>query len=485
VRRLLAASLTLALLAATLTLSVVRAADPPSNDNFSDAMLITSLQFSHTADPTLATLESGEPTAYGSETQSVWYKYVAPSPNPQALTVDLTGTDYDWASVKVYAQDFNYYWNWNYLTFLGTALPGTSARFLAPPGLTIYFQAMPLTGVGPNLTTNVSVFPPPSNDDFPGTAIAGLPFSDNYDLLGATRQADEPYPYPCGSGSPTVWYEYTPQVAATLTASVSDYGSNVALYTGSSISGLTLVKCADNGQVITFKSDAATKYYFQVGGQYGQVRAGTFSLFVTPPPDVAFNYGPSDPSAFDVVQFYTWPSDPGGMGIDTIKWDFGDGSTATGNAATHTYARDGDYTARVTATTSDGRTGTATQAVSVRTHDVAIARFDVPTAASAGQTRTITVGLSDRRYPETVQVLLYRGVPSTYWYWEQIADRTVSVAVRSGNRTTDVKFQYTFTTTDASIGKVAFRAIVQLTTARDALPADNEMTAPATKVARK
>ena len=43
-----------------------------------------------------------------------------------------------------------------------------------------------------------------------------------------------------------------------------------------------------------------------------------------------------------------------------------------------------------------------------------------------------------------------------------------------GNRTTPVDFFYTFTQADAAVGKVSFKAIVDLMEARDALPADNE-----------
>ncbi|MFI6348064.1 ThuA domain-containing protein [Streptomyces sp. NPDC050560] len=43
----------------------------------------------------------------------------------------------------------------------------------------------------------------------------------------------------------------------------------------------------------------------------------------------------------------------------TYSWDFGDGSTADGADAQHTYTKDGSYAATVTATDSTGRTGSA------------------------------------------------------------------------------------------------------------------------------
>ena len=45
---------------------------------------------------------------------------------------------------------------------------------------------------------------------------------------------------------------------------------------------------------------------------------------------------------------------PDGREITSLVWDFGDGTTAVGAAATHTYAQPGSYTARLIATDSQG-----------------------------------------------------------------------------------------------------------------------------------
>ena len=119
------------------------------------------------------------------------------------------------------------------------------------------------------------------------------------------------------------------------------------------------------------------------------------------------------------------------------------------------------------------------QVVHVRTHDVAITKFSAPITALAGQTRQITVGLNSRRYPETVEVQLFKSAPGGY---QQVGSLTQSVPVRPSNRTTDFSFSYTFSGADAQIGKVTFRAVANLVGARDALPADNEAIAPPTKI---
>ncbi|HWC72853.1 MAG TPA: PKD domain-containing protein, partial [Gemmatimonadales bacterium] len=200
-----------------------------------------------------------------------------------------------------------------------------------------------------------------------------------------------------------------------------------------------------------------------------------------PPPQANFYNYPSDPSTYDVVQFYDGSYDPGGIGIQTWQWSFGDGATATGSAPTHRYAADGDYQVHLTVTTYDGRSGSIARVIPVRTHDVAITKLTVPNAASSGQTRSISVGVVSNRYPEIVTVSLYKSVPGGY---QQIGALQQSVPIRSSNRTTSFNFSYTFTADDAVVGKVTFRAVATIQAGRDALPADNDAIAPPTKVSR-
>lgn len=134
---------------------------------------------------------------------------------------------------------------------------------------------------------------------------------------------------------------------------------------------------------------------------------------------------------------------------------------------------------QLTVTTWDGCTASIGGLVRVRTHDVAITKFSVPKSARAGQTRQISVGVNNRRYPENVEVVLYKSVPGGY---EWVGTLTQSVPVRPANRTTDFAFSYTFTSADARLGKVTFKAVANLVNARDALPADNEAISPPTKV---
>ena len=116
----------------------------------------------------------------------------------------------------------------------------------------------------------------------------------------------------------------------------------------------------------------------------------------------------------------------------------------------------------------------------VRTHDVAITKFTVPQSASAGQTRSITVSVTNHRYDETVQMQLYKSVAGGSFV--PVGSSQQLVPVRGGNRTTDFTFNYTFTTDDAALGKVTFEAVATIMGARDAQPSDNTAISLPTKV---
>jgi DNA/RNA endonuclease G (NUC1) len=67
--------------------------------------------------------------------------------------------------------------------------------------------------------------------------------------------------------------------------------------------------------------------------------------------------------------------DPNGTVVG-YQWSFGDGTTATGPVATHTYAQDGVYTVTVTVTDNDGLTDTASTTASVANVAPTVGAFD-------------------------------------------------------------------------------------------------------------
>ena len=325
--------------------------------------------------------------------------------------------------------------------------------------------------------------PPAPNDDFAdANPVPDLPYSETTTTNGATRETDEPFGTCLSSTDETLWWAFTP--SETQTVSVSARGDMVfyaAVYTGSSLSNLSQVACG-SFDLASFLAEAGQTYFIQVGSAYLDSGTLQFQIDVAPPPVARFFIEPSDPSKFETVGFYGWDSsDPANVGIETYFWDFGDGTTIeTDCCLEHLYGADGDYTVQLTVTTFDGRSASTSKIISIETHDVAITKFSVPKSASAGQTRTITVGVNSRRFPEQVQVNLFRSLPgggST-----QVGSLVQSVPVRNANRTTSFSFSYTFTSEDRSVGKVTFRATATILNDRDALPADNEAISAPTKV---
>ena len=81
----------------------------------------------------------------------------------------------------------------------------------------------------------------------------------------------------------------------------------------------------------------------------------------TPPCTASFSY--QGPSAFGAYLFVGRAG--GGSSPYTYSWDFGDGTTGTGQTATHSYNASGSYRVCLTITDANGCTATDCQTVRV------------------------------------------------------------------------------------------------------------------------
>ncbi|HEY8524542.1 MAG TPA: PKD domain-containing protein [Acidimicrobiales bacterium] len=88
---------------------------------------------------------------------------------------------------------------------------------------------------------------------------------------------------------------------------------------------------------------------------------GTGDLVPNAAPVASFTVEPSD---LTVAVDGSGSTDADGT-IESYEWDFGDGETATGATASHTYAEPGEYTITLTVTDDGGATATATETVTV------------------------------------------------------------------------------------------------------------------------
>jgi PKD repeat protein len=333
----------------------------PTNDDFSGATAIASLPYTTTQDTSDATSDPSDPTSC-SNSGSVWFSYTASSSG--MVQADTFGSSYDtvlsaWTGTQ------------GSLSMLAcnddSGSLQSQVNFSATAGTTYYFMVAVCCSTGGtgggSLQFSVSQAQAASNDNFADAmTVPGLPFSNTADLTTASTETGEPTS--CFTPNNTVWYSYTATETQSITAKTDEYWTGIAAYTGSTISNLSDIGCSSQAdyQPVTFKAQAGTTYLFQVGGTYG-TGVVHFHLDVAPNPTASFYYYPYDPSTFDTIQFYDNSQDPGGAGIASRAWDFGDGATSTTYSATHRYAADGDYTVTLTVTTTDGRTASTSQLI--------------------------------------------------------------------------------------------------------------------------
>lgn len=128
--------------------------------------------------------------------------------------------------------------------------------------------------------TPTPVPPPPTNDNFADATeiFLGTRSSNN---VGTTNEANEPLP--CNTRS-TVWFFFTPSISQLIEMNTngSNYDTVLAVYTGTSLPALALVKCDDDSgdglnSLLTFDAVAGTTYRVQLGGFGG----GTGSFLLT------------------------------------------------------------------------------------------------------------------------------------------------------------------------------------------------------------
>ncbi len=78
-----------------------------------------------------------------------------------------------------------------------------------------------------------------------------------------------------------------------------------------------------------------------------------------------FSSTPDAPIATQPIQFTGSASSPTGHGIESYKWDFGDGPHASGASPSHAYAQAGDYTVALTVTDDEGNSAETSRPISV------------------------------------------------------------------------------------------------------------------------
>jgi hypothetical protein len=130
---------------------------------------------------------------------------------------------------------------------------------------------------------------PPDNDNFANaTAIPTSPSSLQQYNDCATKESGEPN-HAGNAGGHSVWFTWSPDVSQTAIISTrrSDFDTLLGVYTGNSVSALSLVTSNDNvnsavhQSVVSFPATAGTVYHIAVDGYNGAL--GTVVLNINPP----------------------------------------------------------------------------------------------------------------------------------------------------------------------------------------------------------
>lgn len=445
-------------------------AAPPANDDFDQATEVVT-PFTATQSVAEATEAPDDPD-YCWNSRSVWFSYTAPADG--VVVLSTAGSDYD-TTLSAFSGTRGSLSPISCNDDDGGSLQARLAVTVTA-GARYHFKVSALSSTsGTSLVFAATTPAPPAHDDFADAApIPALPHEEEVDVTAATSEADEPAGR-CGRPERSVWYTLTvPGTTSVVFDERSPHYANLAVYAGGS---LDEVRCAaDSRGPLVFRATAGTTYHLRAGTSYDDVRSLRVRVAVARPVEPYFSAYPEQPSTASTVQFHDGSSVPDQDGAVTRHWDLGDGTTSSDPFPQHRYAADGDYEVRLTIGTEDGRTATASRTLRVRTHDVSIARFTTPGSAEVGDNKAMTVRIANTRYAEDVTVSLYRSTPSG---WDRVGGYTQHVPAA---RTVDFPFRYTFRAEDSVHGKVAFRAVAELSGTADALPLDNEAISAVTAV---
>jgi chitodextrinase len=137
----------------------------------------------------------------------------------------------------------------------------------------------------------------------------------------------------------------------------------------------------------TFSSAGDYKITLTVVDEHGNLATASRTIPIGAPPTAAFTATPDPAATGSAVSFNAGAStDPNHGGrLTAYAWSFGDGTTASGGTATHTYTHPGTYEATLTVTDSLGFSKTTSQPV------VVVSRGTITKIATKRRRLAITV----------------------------------------------------------------------------------------------
>ena len=261
----------------------------PANNCFASPTSVAASGQTLSQSTTGATTESGEPSPCAGIANTVWFTWT-PSVSGTA-TFDTVGSAYDTALAVYTGTSLTGLTNLGCNDDISSTDQDSRLSLSVTAGTNYRIQVGGYQGATGSLTfrvtapTSTSCSGPANNCFSTATGISSRPYSNSQSTSGATLESGEPRP--CGSIGATVWYTWTPTTSGTYTVdtSGSSYDTVLAIYTGSSLTGLTSRGCNDDISTsdldsrLTLSFTAGTTYRIQAGGYNGAT--GTLVLRIS------------------------------------------------------------------------------------------------------------------------------------------------------------------------------------------------------------
>lgn len=159
----------------------------------------------------------------------------------------------------------------------------------------------------------------------------------------------------------------------------------------------------DSGETVTHKYKNAGTFTVVLVVQDNSGNRGTASQTVSvsegDSPNASFVYSPANPAENETIYFNASESEDPDGDIVSFDWDFGDGTTGTGETVTHQYGSSGGFTVLLKVTDDDGNIDTATQTISVGDNQNPVAAFTY-SPSSPGVDQDIYFNAADSSDPD-------------------------------------------------------------------------------------
>lgn len=221
----------------------------PANDAFASAVATSTATWTLTGNNTDGTSETGEPAHAGSAAaKSVWWTFTAPISGTCSLrtlgsafdTVLAVYTGTSVGALRAVVSNDNSSSTVLDSTVSFAAVKGTIYR-IAVDGKSGASGAIQLSA---SLLAGVA----PANDNFAAaTVLTGTTFSVSGSNIGATLQTGEPK-HAGTTGGKSVWWSWTAPSTGTFTLATtgSSFDTTLAIYTGSAVNSLAVLKSNDD-----------------------------------------------------------------------------------------------------------------------------------------------------------------------------------------------------------------------------------------------